>query len=187
MANVNSPFGLYPLRHRSGGVVRANGYPIASGQAGAIYSGDPVKRLDTGKIAVAAAGDILIGVFQGVYWIDADGTVRFEKILPTGQVTQNADDAKAYVYDDPNIEFLIQTDATGYAITNNGNNVDIVYAAGSTLMGRSAVAADMTAPGSATAQLRILEKYSDPRNELGAYARISVLINEHELKSVTGV
>ena len=52
MANVNSPFGLYPLRHRSGGVVRANGYPIASGQAGAIYSGDPVKRLDTGKIAV---------------------------------------------------------------------------------------------------------------------------------------
>jgi hypothetical protein len=48
--------------------------PVASAYATVLYRGDPVKLASTGTIQAAAAGDRVIGVFDGAeqYW---DGTV----------------------------------------------------------------------------------------------------------------
>ena len=69
MANNNAPYGLRPSRKLGGGCVANGGYSIASGQAGAIYSGDVVMMTGTGKnIEIAPAGTTnAIGVFAGCY------------------------------------------------------------------------------------------------------------------------
>ena len=67
MANINAPFGLKPIG-KIGSATNSTGnteYEILSGTTGSIFTGDPVKMVNTGGIAVAAAGDLLLGVFQG--------------------------------------------------------------------------------------------------------------------------
>jgi len=67
MANQNAAFGLRP-NSKLGSNVNSEGtteYSIASGASGNIFSGDPVKMASTGTILVAAAGDLLLGVFRG--------------------------------------------------------------------------------------------------------------------------
>ncbi len=40
MANANTPIGFVPLRHLTGGVIRAQEYPIANSYAANLASGD---------------------------------------------------------------------------------------------------------------------------------------------------
>lgn len=187
MANTNAPNGFRPLRHLTGGVVRANEYPIASATASNIFAGDIVKLLSTGLLDVAAAGDTnIIGVFQGVQWIDTDGSVRFEKKWPTGQVTLGSANAKAFVFDDPNTVFEAQvTTGTAFAQTHVGNNADITATAGNTATNISKHSIDISAAGSGTAQIRILGLAGN--SETGDSARVECIINEHLLRSTSGI
>ena len=45
--------------------------------ATAIYQGDPVEMLATGTIGVAAAGDVLLGSLNGVFYTDASTTETY--------------------------------------------------------------------------------------------------------------
>lgn len=185
MANINAPNGFRPLRHLKGGTIRANEYALASATASSIFAGDVVKLLNTGLLDVAAATDTnLIGVVQGFSWTDTDGTPRFEKKFPTGQVTLGSADVKAFVYDDPDIVFEAQ--ASTYSQTHNGNNADITATAGNSATGISKHSIDMGSPGASTAQIRILGLADG--SEAGAYARVECLIWEHLLRgNVAGI
>ena len=192
MANQNAAFGLKP-NSKLGSNVNSEGtteYSIASGASGNIFSGDPVKMASTGTILVAAAGDQLLGVFRGCRYTDSSGEVIYSSYWPNGTVSS---DAVAFVVDDPNALFEVQSAATGSVVqTVVGNNADIVYAAGSTTDGQSAVTISGTTAAT-SAQLRIVGISNDPENNtLGtgsqsANVNLIVKINEHFYAQVTGV
>ena len=192
MANQDAAFGLRP-NSKLGSNVNSEGtteYSIASGASGNIFSGDPVKMANTGTILVAAAGDQLLGVFRGCRYTNSSGEVIYSPYWPDGTVSS---DAVAFVVDDPNALFEVQSAATGSVVqTVVGNNADIVYAAGSTTDGQSGVEISGTTAAT-SAQLRIVGFSGDPENNtlgtgsLSANVNMIVKINEHFYAQVTGV
>lgn len=192
MANKDAPFGLKPVGELGSGYNSAGTteYKIASGASGNIFSGDLVKMANTGTILVAAAGDQALGVFRGCKYTDSNGDVIFSAYWPDGTVTS---DAVAFVVDDPNALFEIQSAATGSVVqTVVGNNADIVYTSGSTKTGISAVEISGTTAAT-SAQLRIVGFSGDPdNNTLGtgsqsANVNMIVKINEHFYAQTVGV
>ena len=179
MANVDAAFGLKPVRHLTGGQIRTNEYKIASETSSNIFTGDCVKLLGTGYIDVAAAGNRILGVFAGAQYTASDGEVKFVRYFPTGTATQGSADVTAYVYDDPNIVYAVQS-AGSADFADIGNLADIVVGSGDTTTGQSKVEISGTT-GTGTANLRILRKYDDPKNSYGTNGVLEVVIHEHEL------
>ena len=113
MANVNAPNGFVPLRHLTGGVIRASEYAIANSYAANIASGDLVTLAADGTVIRGTAGGTALGVFYGVEYIDNDtGDVKFRKVWNTGTTAKANEPIKAYVYDDPNITYAVQVNGT---------------------------------------------------------------------------
>ena len=192
MANKDAPFGLKPVGELGSGYNTSGTteYSIASGASGNIFSGDLVKMANTGTILVAAAGDQALGVFRGCQYTNSSGEVIFSAYWPSGTVTS---DAVAFVVDDPNALFEVQSAATGSVVqTVVGNNADIVYTSGSTKTGISAVEISGTTAAT-SAQLRIVGFSGDPdNNTLGtgsqsANVNMIVKINEHFYAQTVGV
>jgi len=192
MANKDAPFGLKPVGELGSGYNTSGTteYKIASGATGNIFSGDLVKMANTGTILVAAAGNQALGVFRGCQYTDSNGGVIYSPYWPSGTVTS---DAVAFVVDDPNALFEVQSAATGSVVqTVVGNNADIVYTSGSTKTGISAVEISGTTAAT-SAQLRIVGVSGDPdNNTLGtgaasANVNLIVKINEHFYAQTVGV
>ena len=179
MANLDAPSGARPFRHLSGGMIRASEYKIASGTSSNIFTGDFVKLLATGYIDVASAGNRILGVFAGVKYTASDGEVVYKKYFPTGTTTLASADVTAYVYDDPNITYRIQS-AGSADFTDIGNLADHVAGSGSTTTGQSGHEVSGTT-GTGTAGLRILRLIDDPDNSAGTNGELEVVIYEHEL------
>ena len=131
MANKDAAFGLRAIG-KVGQNRDAQGlseYSIAA-SASAIYQNDPVEMAATGTITVAAAGDVLLGSLNGVFYTDASTS------KPTWanhlEASNAATDIVGFVADDPYQRFEVQSDNAGAsAQTDVGNLADIVYAAGS--------------------------------------------------------
>ena len=179
MANLDAPSGARPFRHLSGGMIRASEYKIASGTSSNIFTGDFVKLLATGYIDVASAGNRILGVFAGVKYTASDGEVVYKKYFPTGTTTLASADVTAYVYDDPNITYRIQS-AGSTEFADIGNLADHVAGSGSTTTGQSGHEVSGTT-GTGTAGLRILRLIDDPDNSAGTNGELEVAIYEHEL------
>ena len=186
MANKDAAFGL-----KATGKVGQNRdnqglseYSIAA-SATAIYQWDPVEMLDTGTIGVAAAGDVLLGSLNGVFYTDASTS------KPTWanhlEASNTATDIVGFVADDPYERFEIQSAGT-VAQTNIGNCADIAYTAGSSPNYISKVEISGTMAATA-AQLKIIGVSKDPdNNELGAAnANVIVTIAEHFLTQTAGI
>ena len=186
MANKDAPFGFRSVGKLGGGV--ANGgvteYSIATGATGDIFSGDPVKMLNTGTILVAGAATTLLGIFRGCRYTDSSGDVVFSSYFPT---TTASSDIVAFVDDDPKTLFEVQCTGS-LAQTAVGNNVELAYTAGSTQTGMSAAEISSTTAAT-TAQFRIVGFSTDPSNSTTGSANINaiVYINEHFYTTVTGV
>ena len=187
MANSNAPYGLKPVRHATGGEIRSEEYPIATGYATSIFTGDPVLQTTDGSIiiAVGTGGTPSVqtfGVFGGVSYTDATGAQVFKPYWPASTTATNI---KAVIYTDPNIVFAIQSDATGVAAADVGQLCDVEIVAGSTLTGKSGTNLDMsTGSGTTGKHLRILRIIDDGSNVAGAYADVEVMWAEHALKGV---
>jgi hypothetical protein len=186
MANKDAAFGL-----KATGKVGQNRdsqglseYDIAA-SATAIYQWDPVEMLATGTIGVAAAGDVLLGSLNGVFYTDASTSKpTFANHL---DASNTATDIVGFVSDDPYQRFEIQSAGT-VAQTNIGNCADIAYTAGATPNYISKVEISGTMAATA-AQLKIIGVSKDPdNNELGsANANVIVTISEHFLKQTAGI
>ena len=171
----NAPFGFRPLRHMSGGDAnRCTEHPIATGYTTALYPGDVVKLLDDGTIALAAAGDRILGVFQGVQFKSSAG----ETVFGHWPASQAATEIKAKVVTDPNVTFEVMSAGTP-AQTNVGNLADHVVGTGNAYTQNSAATLSGTMT-SAVAGFRILKIVDKPGNS-GQYAVLEVQIVEHEL------
>lgn len=184
MANANTPYGLKPIRHAMGGTVRTSTYQIASALASNIYRGSALIPVGTNKrVDVAAAGNRLIGTFDGVNYIDANGDTQFRPYWASGTALKTGTVAECHVYDDPFILFAIQvSSATGLVAGDIGAQADLVIGTGSAATGQSADMLDQTTLTSTVAtggQLFVEELYDVQGNDFGQYAKALVRIQEH--------
>jgi hypothetical protein len=119
MSATSAPFGLRPAFHPSG-LDRAQALAggIVSGYSTDILKGAPIRYNSTagtsvaaGTITNAAASGAWTGSFQGVEWTDTTGRRRVSNYWPASTAYQTGS-CVAYFYNDPNIVYEIQTDAT---------------------------------------------------------------------------
>lgn len=181
MANVNSPFGLKPVRTMGGGAVTMNEYTIASAYGTDIFTGDVVEMTGTGRNIgkSAAANADNIGRFCGVSYDNAQGKRIFSQYWPASTVATNV---KALVVDDPDVIFEVQCDTLNQA--DVGLLADWNVGTGSTLTGQSGLYAVASAGATTNQSLRLLRLVDRADNEYGQYAKAEVVIIEHVLKGV---
>lgn len=192
MAATATPMGAEPV-----GTLSASGsfsgkvrhIKIASGYAANVFYGDFVKMVAAGVIEkdTGTATMTPVGVFMGCAYTDPNTKQKtFSQMWPTGTV---ASDAVAYVLDDPDAVFKMQSDES-LAQTDLGNNIGVVQTAGSTDIGRSKNALDgSTAATTNTLPLRIVEFVDGPDSAVGdAYTDALVIFNSgmHQYRQATG-
>lgn len=189
MSNRNSPFGARLVGHLYGSPynARIRTYVVASDDATALYLGDFVKMTGAGLaneygtnlpvVTAAAATNVLTGVVVGFM----PNPSNLSQIYRPASTLRTA-----YVCDDPNAIFEIQS--TGTVVADDfGQDADFVYAAGSTLWGTSGSQLDHASLSGTDGQLRILGMSQRVDNELGTYCKLTCMINEHIFKQIAGV
>jgi hypothetical protein len=138
MSATSAPFGLRPAFHPSG-LDRAQALAggIASAYSSNILKGQPVKyNPSAGNLIIATVGAIWSGAFAGVEWTDVGGRRQISNFWPANTAYQTGS-CIAYFYNDNNIVYEIQSDAT-IAQTSIGNEYNFSnIAAGSTATGLS--------------------------------------------------
>jgi hypothetical protein len=197
-------YGLQPVKHAKGGIVRTNnfsgvnGYRIAATAPSAFFEGDLVS-FSGGNIITdmgSASPGAVVGVFWGAEYVDnASGEVKFVRSIPSGTVAK--DKYKVYVYDDPDIIWKIQADQDTSALTaaSVGSNVQIVASpTGSAITHKSGLVADSsTAATTNTFPLTVLGsgEVDDSFSSAGTTMDILVKINTHQFglgaTGVTGI
>ena len=201
MASTASPYGLKAVNHIGGtpyaGSTRL--LPIASGYATNIYNGSVVAIVAAGTVEIVTdlgnnadafpAG--VVGVFVGCTYTDPNlGTVVFRQNWPTGTV---ADDAQAYIVDDPDVIFMAQADgAVTQADLGQNTNFAAVQATdtGDTTTGNSNSAVSSTTATTATIAFRIVDFVDSPTSTVGdAFTDLLIKFNAgiHSYDNATGI
>lgn len=178
MSATSTPFGFKVNRHPSG-MARAELFTIAAAYATAIYKGQPVKLVTAGGIEAAAVNEDLIGVFEGVEYRDAQGRMVKRNDWPTGGVA-GATEIRAYVYSDPDIEFLVQASGS-VAQAGVGDTSDLINPTANNGRGLSTCGLDATLKGAAAqGQFRITGFGLQIDNAAGdAFTNVTVKIARH--------
>jgi hypothetical protein len=113
MANPDTPFGFRPYNHISGGVPgRLREYTLSTAYNTSLFKGDLVKTDGGGNLNIAAAGNQVVGVFWGVKYIAADGSVVHKNNWVASTAEKSGTTIVALVYDDPNMTFLVQSNGS---------------------------------------------------------------------------
>ena len=179
MANVDAAFGFVPVRALSGNAMRTNKYTITSTLAENIFNGDLVMLHTDGTLQPSngvSEAAYSIGIFGGCSYTASDGSYVYSEYWPSGTT---ATKIIAYVYDDPNIVFKVQSDGTP-AQANIGECCDVDPGAGSTTTGQSGF--QLVATMAATlAACKIIALWDAPENSFGTNAVMEVILNEHLL------
>ena len=198
MPNTDAAFGMRPVGHLDGSPWngKVNMYYVPSTYGTALYVGDAVvSDADAGaagvvvngidvegmaSIAAITAGSTMRGVIVGFLPLQSN-LERLHNPASTARI--------ALVCDGPDVVYEIQedSDTSTIKVGDIGKNADIVYAAGNATTGRSAMELDSSTNVSTAAQLRILGLAKRPGNVLGSFAKLLVVINEHEFKTAVGV
>ena len=188
MANQDAAFGLRPLKSvgQADDSTGMSSHKIDAGDASVIFQGSPVIAA-AGYVDLATAGAVPnMGAFWGCFYNDPT-TLKptFKNYYPGSITPPNSEDIEAFVYDNPNQMFEIQSDNTGAsAQADIFSNADFVNFSGSTLNGVSNTELDdstIGAAGDAAAQCLIIGVSRDPKNNDLTSANVNwrVLINQH--------
>lgn len=169
-------FGLKPVRHKDGSPYNgaANVYYVPSSDSTALFVGDPVIIAGSGdadgvpSITRAAAGDRITGVVVGFAPLPTGAAGADSGVNLGYRAASTAD--YVLVADDPTLLFECTEDAVGgaLAVTDIGNNADLVAASGSTYTKKSGYAIDSSTKATTSAQVRIVAKSPIINNDLGS-------------------
>jgi hypothetical protein len=192
MANVAEKYGLKPVRKLDGSpfINAQNRYRIAANYGTPIYQGDLVQPVAGGGIerAVANTSEMVVGVFNGVFYTDPTTQKPTWKNYYPGTV--NASDIVATVIDDPNVVYKIDSDGA-FAAADIFKNFAITTATGNTLTGISEVQMDYSVSGLTTSGtvLQAIDISQDVSNDDAGSANVDVLvrINNHFYSQGTGL
>lgn len=166
MPNPNTPFGFIP----TGPIVRVRPYD-KDASASVVYMGDVVMNEGDGSIAPASAGNTqLIGAALS---FSAGSTA----------------DTAVKVADSPDQDFLTTDDGdtTTLAQTHVGSNADHIAGTGNASLMRSAHQIDISRITTVTEGFRLLQIVRNPAYAIGANSILRVNVNEHALKTTTGI
>ena len=188
MANQDAAFGLRPLKSvgQADDSTGMSSHAIDAGYGTAIYQGSPVVAA-AGYIAISTAGAVPnMGAFWGCFYVDPT-TLKptFKNYYPGSITPPSSKDIEAFVYDNPNQMFEIQSDNTGASTQADVfSNADFVNFGGSTLNGVSNSELDdstIAASSDAAAQLLIIGVSRDPKNSDLSAANVNwrVIVNMH--------
>lgn len=180
MPNVNAANGFKVAGHVTGGIAnRLSRHHIASALASTIARGDAVIPTATSKNIDRPGGATvrLLGVFDGVYYIDANGDTNYRARFATGTAFLTGTVADAFVYDDPKTLFEVQYSAT-LALADIGSFGDLVIGVSNAATSNSADTANNAGAGT---NLKIHDIVGRPDNDYGANAKIVVQIALHYL------
>ena len=188
MANQDAAFGLRPLKSvgQADDSTGMSSHKIDAGDASVIFQGSPVIAA-AGYVDIATAGAVPnMGAFWGCFYTDPT-TLKptFKNYYPGSITPPSSKDIEAFVYDNPNQMFEIQSDNTGASsVADVFSNADFVNFGGSTLNGVSNTELDdstIAASSDAAAQMLILGISRDPKNNDVTAANVNwrVLINQH--------
>lgn len=202
MANTFAPTGFDPSGRQDGAAWSANRtkYNIAYNNTHRLYTGDVCTLLSTGYIDTLAPGTTPpLGIFAGCQYISASqGRLVFSPFFPGGDTLTNGI-VDAYVIDDDNVQFWVQTgwsagSPTAATQAMIGMNAQYANGTGNALNGLSGAYIDLnTTPAvTATFPFRILALQTDPPGKNGtdttaAYNKILVTWNNQFYRQLTGV
>lgn len=167
MANTNTPFGFRQVKG-TGSVptYELSTRKIKSDNSTAIFFGDAVIPLTTGYIGQATASTVLMeGIFYGCKYLStSQKRVVWSNYWPGADATG---DVTAYICDDPNAQFIVQSsDTTGTAaigFANIGEYINIAVGTGNTANGLSGMTVDQDTLGTiVTLPFRIVGLVEDP-------------------------
>ena len=159
-------------------------YKIDAGYATTIYNGGAVASA-AGYIVEGQGTDTpILGVLNGIFY-NAATTLKPTFANHYVQVTPaNSEDIDAFVFDNPQQQYVVSTDA---AVAQAGflETYDMNVSAGSTTTGKSSATLDIGDTSDDGASWRLLRSAEDPENEdiTLAYASVVVVANLIELQS----
>jgi len=176
MANVNAPYGFLPLQSAVGA---ASNYEMIQGNIAyndttPIYRGDPVKMLSTGYVSQWSNGTAvsqLWGIFWGVTYLStSQGKQVQNNFWPGNDVASTAQSSIVASIipctGSASPVFRVQSDSTGVAFADIGQNCDVTLGTGSAFNGQSG--AYISNLGStATLPFRIVGLYGGPQGSGG--------------------
>ena len=190
MANQDAAFGLRPLKMVGQGddSTGMSSHFIDAGDASTVFQGSPVIAA-AGYVDASTAGAVPnMGAFWGCFYNDPT-TLKptFKNYYPGSITPPSSKDIEAFVYDNPNQMFEIQSDNDGAStLADIFSNADLVNFGGSTLNGVSNSELDdstIAASSDAAAQLLIIGTSRDPKNndvtDTGGNVNWRVLVNQH--------
>ena len=187
MANRNTQgFGLIPAG-TLGQTPATSGqgkYKIDAGYGTTIYQGGAVAS-NAGYIIDGQTTDApILGVLNGIFY-NAATTLKptFANFYKTPITPANSEDVDAFVFDNPQQQYVVATDA---AVTQAGflETYDMNTSAGSTTTGKSSATLDIGDTSADAASFRLLRSAEDPENdENAAFRSVVVCLNLIELQS----
>ena len=198
MANEDRPFGLKPVRYKSGAPYNGacQPYYVASSYGTALFIGDPVLKVaagsNTAQVAVPSTGSFNIGTLPQVERSGIGTTSRITGVIIGFSPLATDLDKKhnpastervALVADDPALIFEIQADGPIPAASMGLNGVLIATHSGSATTGLSGIELDTTSDvpaATAADQLLIVRAVNREDNDTTLiWAKVEVLINQH--------
>lgn len=204
MANINAPFGFRQYRGR-GSTPSYEQVSFGNGgidyNATVIYNGDPVVRVGSGdgtiKQALGSAGSgsvAMAGIFTGCKYLSTvTKKTEWSNYWPGGSpvTSGNQSTIEAYVVNDPNAQFVVQSDATGQVQADVGANLDFNIGTGTAANGLSGAFLIHTGVTGAaypfTFQNLVLDPPGSNGTQSGAYNLAVVSFNNVETRQLTAV
>jgi hypothetical protein len=189
MAATAAPYGLKPVELLNGRAYPGafGTYRIESGETDTFFYGQPVQLVSGYIVEISAAGmggsgtpNEYIGVFMGCSYTDPNtGQPVWRQNYP-GSVT--ASDIKAFIADDPDIVFQIQTEYASFdCLAAVGTCFDLNETdSGSTVTGVSNIALDTSGGAAATKPFKIVGMATLPDN-INASGYVDCLVTVNRL------
>lgn len=198
MANVNAPFGFWQ-RQGTGSAPTyeqtENGNGGIDYTTAAIYYGDPVQRVGSGDgtLTQGANGQTtpMAGVFIGCKYLStSQKKTTWSNYWPGSDVVSTAQSSiSAWIVNDPNAQFLVQSDSTGVVQADVGANNDYQIGTGTAANGLSGAFLVHGGAVTSTKPWRlnslILDPPGAPGTATGAYNWCIVAFNNVETKALT--
>ena len=187
---VSAPYGFQPI-NRIGGNPYAGSTRLIPVDSGAVYDGDLVELLASGKCAVIASGSSAaqcLGVCVGVQYTNSSGQTVQAQYAPASGVTN----VVAYVVDDPTALFKVAVVSSGTTMATLtraavGQNATVILNSGNANTGDSAQAISSTTADTATLPIRIIDVVPETAPTTTTYAEMIVKINTHSYNNTTGI
>lgn len=138
--------GFSPVRTANGRIVDpSDQFQVKAAYGVALYTGQVVHQYTDGYVrALGADNDLVLGVFNGVWFVNATGDTIFRPYWPASQTLQTGSVAKASIYDPVGTFFQLDSNAAVvFADLDKFADLTGTYGkGGSVLTGRSSAQLD---------------------------------------------